>query len=135
MIEIQSCFLLDDTSKTIKLRGWLKSKDLYKKSSKNYPAIASAIPASLTLKSTIVTADQSIVVLVEPWSDEVTQQVYSAGTRFVRNSAADMQDFYGVLLYDHAAKKIVSSAIVHHALLLEDKRTSVQQREIFHERA
>lgn len=40
------------------------------------------------------------LTLVKPWHDPITNQSYSAGTRFVRNASNDKKNGYSVFIYD-----------------------------------
>lgn len=56
-------------------------------------------------------SDSSIISLTVPWYDEVTQQSYSAGTRFCLASIQTRHDYYDIALYDHRHKKSVETSI------------------------
>lgn len=55
-------------------------------------------PIRCDTPSTVVSSD--VVVLQAPWLDEVTHQVYSLGTRFVRVPSRDRKDAYAIRLLD-----------------------------------
>lgn len=71
-----------------------------------------SIPPAIhfTFKS-LAQCSAHLVTLIRPFDDPVTQQRYSAGTRFVRKSELDTQEYYAVMIIDHAAIELKTTYI------------------------
>lgn len=69
--------------------------------------------------------DGSTVVLILPWHG------YSVGTRFVRVPQEDMQGAYAVSWFDHQRKTAIIDHIPQERVLVEEKVSRAQARDIF----
>ena len=70
-----------------------------------------------TIKSVPITGKQEYITLRKAFFLNEIGQLYSAGTRFVRDKKKDSKDKYGICLYCSQTKKIKQASIVKNACL------------------
>lgn len=69
------------------------------------------IPSAIDHKKAVDDYSKNILVLAEPWLEEKTNQLYSTGTRFVREIEKDTETDYSVIFIE-GKKKVPLSALI-----------------------
>jgi len=75
--------------------------------------------------------DESIISLVYPWYDQVTQATYSAGTRFCLASTQTNDDTYTVLLFNPKQKELITAYIPKQYAQASGHFSSEERRKMF----
>jgi hypothetical protein len=106
--EILNAFYIDKDGKKVATFWTLKNNIIFLNEIKN---LLNAVPAPYTnLHSEAIYGD-NIITLTEPYHDQTTHIIYSAGTRFVRNTENDTCDDYGAYAINSKSKKIIKILI------------------------
>lgn len=80
---------------------WTQKKNLLTfKKMKHRKLNLSNIPPSLSFKNPHSPHEEPVIVLFKPWFDPITQQTFSAGTRFVYHSNENNENHFKVPVFD-----------------------------------
>lgn len=62
------------------------------------------IPSSYKIGQNPAISNHNVLTLTQPWLDKETGRIYSAGTRFVRDSLQDTMDYYSISMISNDGK-------------------------------
>jgi cell wall-associated NlpC family hydrolase len=80
---------------------WTQKKNLLTfKKMKQRKLNLSQIPPPLSFKNPNTQLEQPVIVLIKPWFDPITQQTFSAGTRFAYHSNENNENHFKVPVFD-----------------------------------
>ncbi len=129
-VEMKNCFILDEHYNKKEVQGWVQLDDVYatERAIKNRVQYGFPAPIDYRKSAQIV---RPTLVIYEPWFEDQTQQIYSAGTRFIRAPQDDSEDFYAINLFDKSRHKLLKAFIGKRIAIIEEERSQQQQQDLF----
>lgn len=109
-VEVPGWFFLDGLHRK-RHDCWMLKKDLMVLKGNLSAEFRKAIPSPVDASKPVAEYSKNILVLSESWFDEKTQNLYSAGTRFVRQPEKDTQNTYEVMIIEPIKKRVIAQAI------------------------
>jgi hypothetical protein len=129
-VQINSCFLFDQTGNKTPLKGWVLSSALYPKKRAVINQHIHAFPEPIDYQQARKWLSNTVVIY-EPWVNQKTGVIYSAGTRFIHYGNDDDSDFYRIIFFDTSKNALDAAYIPKYIALLEKKRTPPEQLALF----
>lgn len=105
-----------------KFSGWMLAQDLVAVDD----VLSQSIPSSIDAFN-FVPSSKHIVALVSPWQNQLDGQIYSIGTRFMRDFN-DTQDEFGVLWYDKNQKNFRRAVLARSLCYVQGCESFAQRR-------
>lgn len=128
-VSVPNLFYLDGLHR--KRTGfWMLKKDLVPLTSLKKDSLKS-VPPPLESKKRALQCSKNVLTLKVPWFDRKTARIYSAGTRFVRDSSHDTRKGYAVVIYDPDLKKTVQSSVPKRKALILPSHDFYKARAVF----
>jgi len=99
-IDITTAYFITADSKKPYARYWISKQHC----ALITPEMAPYIPEPITYKNADSLNHKDIITLTEPWRDPKNHVTYSVGTRFKEIAAKSTDDYWVIIIYDHAKK-------------------------------
>ena len=128
-VEIPGVFYLDK-HKRKRNDFWMLKRDLIplRRLSQD---VQKQLPPPIDYKKPVAAYTENVLTLSVPWCHEKTKQIYSVGTRFIRDTEHDTEDAYAVKFFDPQKRTSVCALIPKSSALVTYYRAFNRARRVF----
>lgn len=128
--EVDNFFYIDEDGK-VRNSFWTLKRNIMPLSLLVKEQKIAAVPAPYCAQNNTICSHAGLLALAWPWYDPVTQQTYSAGTRFVRTPEKDTSSRYAVAILDYATLTVKIGYVPKKYSIIEFAKTKEQNRKKF----